>query len=131
MIVSGEEIYVPAYSSIKSIEEKGELKLSINLSVRNTDPAHSIVLSYVDFYNSKGDIAKKFIDKPVKINPMATLDYHITQSDPIGGSGANFYLKWVADTSVNEPVVEAIMLGSSGTQGYSWTSPGLVVKYVK
>ena len=59
------------------------------------------------------------------------MDFHITQSDTIGGSGANFYLEWVADTTVTEPVVEAIMLGSSGTQGYSWTSEGLVVKSVE
>ena len=127
-IVSGQDVYVPAYSSIRSLEGKGELKLSINLSVRNTDPDHSIILSYVDFYNTLGKRSKQFLNQPVQIGPMATLDFHITQSDTIGGSGANFYLEWIADTTVYEPVIEAIMLGSAGTQGYSWTSSGLVVR---
>lgn len=130
-VVSGQEIYVPAYSNIKSFDGKGVIKLSINLSVRNTDPDNAIVLSYVDFYNTKGAKSKQFIQQPLKIGPMATADFHITQADTIGGSGANFYLKWVADTQVNEPVVEAIMLGSLGTQGYSWSSKGLVVSHVE
>lgn len=45
-----------------------------------------------------------------------------------GSMGANFYLEWVADTTVNEPIVEAIMLGAYGTQGYSWNSQGIVAK---
>ena len=130
-VVSGGEVYVPAYSNIKSFDGKSMLNLSINLSIRNTDPDHAIVLSYVDFYDTKGKISKKYIDQPISVGPMATIDFHITQSDPIGGSGANFYIKWIADTEVNEPVIEAIMLGSSGTQGYSWSSKGLVVKQIK
>ena len=60
-VVSGQEIYVPAYFNIKSFDGKGIIKLSINLSVRNTDPDDAIVLSYVDFYNTKGAKSKKFI----------------------------------------------------------------------
>lgn len=129
-VVTGQEVYVPAYSDIKSFDGKGAFKLSINLSVRNTDPDHSIIVEYLDFYNSAGHKSKAFLQKPLMLNPMATKDFHITQSDTIGGSGANFYLKWVADTSVNEPVIEAIMIGSSGTLGFSWKSNGLTVKTV-
>jgi len=130
-IVEGQEIYVPAYSSIKSVDGSKDILLSVNLSVRNTDPSNSIILSYVDFYNTQGQISKKFLSRPTKIGPMATKYFHISQSDTIGGIGANFYLEWLADTAVNEPVVEAIMIGSSGTQGYSWSSDGLVVKRVE
>ena len=128
IVATGQEIYVPAYSNIKSVEGKGNIPLSINLSVRNTDPDHSIILSYVDFYNTSGHMSKRFLSSPRQIGPMATTSFHIAQSDTIGGIGANFYLKWISDTLVNEPVVEAIMIGSSGNQGYSWISKGLVVK---
>ena len=128
-VVKGQEIYVPAYSSIKSPVRKNDILLSINLSIRNTDPLNSIYLSYVDFYNTSGKITKRFLKNPIKIDPMATESFHISQSDTIGGHGANFYLEWVADTTVNEPIVEAIMIGSyESHQGYSWTCPGRVVK---
>jgi hypothetical protein len=131
LVVDGQEIYVPAYSSIKSVDGKSDLLLSVNLSVRNTDPFNPIFLSYVDFYNTAGAISKRFLDSPITIGPMATKYFHIAQEDTIGGIGANFYLEWVADTTVNEPVVEAIMMASSGTQGYSWSTHGLVVKQAK
>ena len=130
-VVDGQEIYVPAYSNIKSVDGRSDILLSVNLSIRNTDPFNPIFLSYVDFYNTTGAISKRFLKDPVKIGPMATKYFHIAQADTIGGIGANFYLEWVADTTVNEPVVEAIMIGSSGTQGYSWSSQGLVVKQVE
>ena len=63
------------------------------------------------------------------IKPMATTDFYLSKSDSFGGSGANFYIKWLADTLVNEPVVEAIMLGTA-PHGYSIVSPGRVVKNV-
>lgn len=131
LVAAGQEIYVPAYSNIKSVDGKSNILLSINLSIRNTDPDNAIFLSYVDYYNTAGAMSKRFLEAPLKIGPMATKSFHIAQSDTIGGIGANFYLKWVADTNVNEPVVEAIMVGSSGTQGYSWSSQGLVVKRVE
>lgn len=129
--VDGQEIYVPAYSNIKSVDGKSDIMLSINLSVRNTDPDHPIFLSYVDFYNTAGKKSKSFLEEPIEIDPMATVNFHVAQSDTTGGIGANFYLKWISDTTVHEPVVEAIMLGSSGTQGFTWSSQGLVVKQAK
>ena len=128
LVVDGQEIYVPAYSNIKSPDGRSDILLSVNLSIRNTDPFNPIFLSYVDFYNTTGAISKRFLEDRLKIDPMATKYFHIAQADTIGGIGANFYLEWVADTTVNEPVVEAIMIGSYGTQGYSWSSKGLVVK---
>ena len=126
--VAGQEIYVPAYSNIKSFDGKSKINISVNLSVRNTDVNRPIVIQYLDYYNSSGMKSKAFLDSPVRLKPMATLDFHITQADTIGGSGANFYLKWSADTIVHEPIVEAIMVGSSGTLGFSWSSKGHVVK---
>ncbi len=128
-IMAGQEIYVPAYASLQSYENKKELKFSITLSIRNTDPVHSIIITLIDFYNSEGNKFKPFIGEPLTIKPMATNDFYLSKSANFGGSGANFYVKWVADTLVNEPVIEAIMLGAA-PHGYSIVSPGRVVKNV-
>ncbi len=128
-VMAGQEIYIPAYSSLKPFEDQKEIDFSIILSIRNTDPTKSIVVSSIDFYNSEGDNSRKFISEPLTINPMATTEFTVSRLDKFGGSGANFYVKWISDTPVNEPVVEAIILGAS-PHCYSWVSPGRVVKNV-
>lgn len=123
----GQEIYVPVYSTLKAFDPDKEIDLAITLSVRNTDPKHPILVQSVDFYRSDGDRFKRFISSPLEIRPMATKEFNIPRTDEFGGSGANFYIVWVSDTLVTEPIVEAIMLGAA-TQGYSWVSSGKVVK---
>ncbi|SNT17868.1 Protein of unknown function [Ekhidna lutea] len=128
-IMAGQEIYVPAYASLKSYEGEKEFNFSVTLSIRNTDPGHSIIISSIDFYNSEGAKFQPFIQEPLIIKPMATNDFYLSKSESFGGSGANFYVEWVADTLVNEPVIEAIMLGAA-PHGYSIVSPGRVVKNI-
>ncbi len=48
--------------------------------------------------------------------------------DRRGGSGAKFIVEWVAQTSVSEPIVEAIMISTAFQQGISFVSPGKVIK---
>lgn len=122
----GQEIYIPAYSTLKSGDNE-EIDFSITLSVRNTDPNNTIIVKSVDFYRSDGERFKRFIRDPLTIRPMATEDFIVSRADKFGGSGANFYVVWVSDTLVTEPVVEAIMLGR-GLHAYSWVSSGKVVK---
>ncbi|MEM9328847.1 MAG: DUF3124 domain-containing protein [Bacteroidota bacterium] len=124
----GEEIYVPVYSQLQGPEGRRNLRFSINLSIRNTDPEDSLRLQYIDFYDTNGNIVRKFGDGPIDLGPMATKQVHIKQSDPIGGVGANFYLQWTSPKPINEPIVEAVMLGGEGTMGYSWLTKGQVVK---
>lgn len=123
----GQEIYVPAYSTLKSIKGAKGIELSITLSIRNTDPQHKITVNSVDFYNSSGEKYRRFITEPIVIRPMETIEFYVPELDKFGGSGANFYVVWVSDVLVNEPIVEAIMLGPA-PHGYSLVSPGRVVK---
>ncbi len=124
----GQEIYVPVYSELQGIEGRHKLSFAINLSIRNTDPNNSITIEYIDYYDTNGEVVRKFGDGPIELGPMATKQVHIRRSDPIGGVGANFYIRWTADMQVHEPIVEAVMLGGEGTQGYSWLTRGHVVK---
>ena len=127
-VAFGQEIYVPVYSELQGPEGRRKLNFSINLSIRNTDPEQTISIDYIDFYDTEGQVVKKFGDGPIPLGPMATRQVHIRQSDPAGGVGANFYLQWSASSAVNEPIVEAVMISSEGTQGFSWLSQGRVVK---
>lgn len=130
-IVRGEKVYVPVNSNLKYLDGRSRINLSISLNIRNTDPNNSLIISYVDYYNSEGKLSKKFLQNPVKLKPMATVDYYIAQQDTIGGSGANFFVEWVSDTTIFEPVIEALMVGALGNQAFSWKSEGIVVASTK
>ncbi len=44
-----------------------------------------------------------------------------------GGSGANFIVRWEADSPVSPPVTEGIMISTASQLGISFTSPGQVI----
>jgi hypothetical protein len=98
------------------------------LSIRNIDPKHQIRITLVDYYETQGKRLKKYIDKPVILNPLQSLRYVIPERDKSGGSGANFMVEWKSDKMVNPPIVESVMIGTQTQQGISFTSRGRVVR---
>lgn len=122
-------VYVPAYSSIYHSDLKWEYNLSITLSIHNVDLENTIVITAIDYYNTSGKLIHKYIkDKNLKIKPFETYNLGIKETDTRGGVGANFIVKWYSTSKVNRPVIETIMIGTSGQQGVSFTSRGVPVK---
>jgi len=124
----GQTVYVPIYSHIYSGDRERPFLLTAILSVRNTDPIHSVTISTIDYYSSDGKLIKKHIDRPVELKPLASARYIVPESDSSGGSGANFIVKWKADSDVNNVIVEGIMIGTKMQQGISFVSRGQVIK---
>ena len=50
------------------------------------------------------------------------------QLDTRGGSGANFLVKWVAETAVSAPIIEAIMAGTMGNYSFAFARPGQAIQ---
>lgn len=125
-IVTGQVIFVPAYSEV-FYNNQNTLDLTITLTIHNTDLEYPIIIKSVHYYDTDGNLVHKYIDQPLQLAPMATHSIVIAGDDKHGGVGANFIVKWVAETGVYEPVVEAIMVSTSGQQGISFMSPGRVV----
>jgi len=123
----GETIYVPAYSHIYSGDRESPFLLTVTLSIRNIDPKHPIKITIVDYYETQGQLLKKFLDKPVTLRPLESIRYVIPRSDKAGGSGANFIVEWKSDKSVNPPIVESVMIGTQSRQGVSFTSRGRAI----
>lgn len=123
----GQAIYVPAYSHIYSGDREKQFLLTVTLSIRNIDPKHQIIITAVDYYESRGKLLKKYLDKPITLYPLESLRYIVPQSDETGGSGANFMVEWKSDKFVNPPIVESIMIGTQSQQGISFTSRGRVI----
>ncbi len=124
----GQLVYVPIYSHVYYGDRERTILLTGILSVRNTDPGQAITLLQVDYYDSEGKLLRKYLTQPVTLGPLGSTRFIIKTSDTTGGSGANFLVRWKAETSVNEPILEGVMIGASGQQGISFTSRGVAIK---
>jgi hypothetical protein len=123
-VVASGSVYVPVYSHIYYRDEHRFVNLAITLSVRNTDADQSIAVRSVRYYDTAGKLVRTYVSEPARLGPMATREFIVEEEDSSGGSGANFVVDWSAAQAVSEPVVEAVMIGTSGAQGISFTSEG-------
>ena len=124
----GQLVYVPVYSHVYYGDLEKKFLLSGTVSIRNTDPNHAITIMLADYYDSDGKVIKSYVPKPLTLNPMASTRFVVKESDTKGGSGANFLVQWRAETEVNEPIMEGVMIGAAGQQGISFTSRGKALR---
>jgi hypothetical protein len=124
----GQTIYVPSYSHVYHTDRERPYYLTATLCIRNADPALPINIVSVEYFDSDGNLLKSYVDKTVTIAPMASTYYSVKESDKAGGLGAKFLVKWVSDSMANEPIVECVMIGTSGQQGISFLSTGRVIR---
>lgn len=127
ILSKGQTLYVPAYSHIYAGNRELPVLLTVTLSIRNIDSKHSITITSIDYYGTKGELLKKYLDQDVVLGPFESTRYIIPQKDKSGGSGANFLVVWKSEKSVNPPLVESVMIGAEGQQGISFTSRGQII----
>jgi hypothetical protein len=118
----GQMLYVPVYSHIYAGNRELPLLLTVTLSVRNVDSKYPITVTSVDYYGTKGEILKKYIEQKLMLGPLESTHYIVPQKEKEGGAGANFIVTWKAEKPVNPPLVEAVMIGAGGQHGISFTS---------
>lgn len=124
----GQTVYVPVYSNIFSAPRKLPFNLATILSIRNTDMTHSINITMADYYDSKGKLVRKYLQKPLILAPLESTDIYIPEEDTTGGTGANFIVKWNAQKNVNAPIIESVMVGMKSGQGISFASQGQEIR---
>ena len=126
-IAREQTVYVPVYSHIFSSGGKPFL-VEATLSIRNTDLDAPITLTSVRYYSSKGILIDDYLKKPLRLEPLESTEFLVKKQDTRGGVGANFIVEWVAETDVNEPIVEAIMVGISQSYSISFSSSGRALR---
>lgn len=122
-VTEGRTVYVPVYSHIYSAGGQPNL-LEATLSIRNSDPDRSILIQSVRYYDSKGQLVEDYLKSSVDLGPLETTSFLIKKRDVRGGSGANFIVVWNAVEPVYEPIIEAVMIGTTDKHGVSFVSPG-------
>ena len=128
-VTSGQTIYVPAYSEMFIMRDR-TLDLAVTLAIHNTDFEHPIILTSVRYYDTQGQLLREYLDEPRQLGPLASTDFFVDANEQSGGLGTNFIVEWVAEQPVFEPIVEAIMLNTSSSQGISLTTPGRVINQI-
>jgi len=123
----GQTLYVPIYSNILVSEGATPTEMAATMAIRNTDIEHEIFVTEVTYYDTAGELIETYLDGIYGLGPMASAFILINVADKRGGLGANFVVTWRAETAVSDPVVEAIMVGASGTKGFSFTSHARVI----
>jgi hypothetical protein len=126
-MVAGQTIYVPAYPSILTSDRANAFDLAVTLSLRNTDPERSIVVASARYYDRDGKMIRDYLKKPLRLGPMASTEFFVAEHHSTGEVSASFLVEWVAESRVNAPLVESVMVGTAGTQGVSFTSRGRVL----
>ncbi|MBW2416998.1 MAG: DUF3124 domain-containing protein [Deltaproteobacteria bacterium] len=118
----GQTVYAAAYSHVLMGEGQHQSSVTATLIIRNTDLANAIVLTTVDYRDSKGEHLRHDVEKPTVIGPLASLEFVVKDSDKSGGHSPSFIIRWEANTTVNAPVVETLMIGDRGISfiGRAW-----------
>jgi hypothetical protein len=125
VVSKGQTVYVPVYSNIYSSPKKVPIHLANILSIRNTDMAHGIRITAVDYYDTKGTLVKKHYAEAVTMAPLESAHIYLSNRADEGGLGANFIVKWEAAKEVNAPIIECVMAGS---EGRAFVTSGRVIK---
>lgn len=120
--------YLSVYSQIYNYTEHQLQDLTVTVSMRNTNRADTIYLNNVEYYSTSGKLIRKYIDRPVFLAPLETLEIIIEESDKQGGSGANFLFDWTVKEGTPEPFFEGVMISMTGAQGLSFVTEGRRVK---
>jgi hypothetical protein len=124
--VTSQVIYVPSYSRVFTQEGRSE-PLASTLVVYNISVQSEIKVERVEYYDRAGQLLETLINEPVQLMPFGSMNALVPIGSVGDGIGANFIVTWSAEVPVLPPIVEAIMVGGSGTQGISFTSRGQVL----
>lgn len=127
-IQAGQTIFVPAYSEIHYDTNDKRFDLAVTLMIHNTDLEAPIIVTSVRYYSKDGILLREYLPEPLRLVPLASADFFVGEGEQRGGIGTNFIVEWVAESTVSTPVVEAVMLSTSNTQGISFISRGQVIR---
>ncbi len=124
---TGQKVYVPVYSAIGFVSQQ-TFDVAVTLSFRNLDAATPITITSSAYYDTAGKQIADLLEGPRTLAPFGSTQILIKQADFSGDVGANVVVEWSAEKPVAPPLLEAVMVGSRGTQAFAFTSRGIVLE---
>ncbi|MEQ8524227.1 DUF3124 domain-containing protein [Gracilimonas sp.] len=123
-----QKVYIPIYSDIYVFSGSKRFPLTATLSIRNTSLTDTMYVGAVDYYDSVGNMTKEYLDEPIYLSPLASVEFVVRSDENVGGAGANFIVDWGATSRTKNPVIQAVMIGESNQQGISFVTNGIVIE---
>jgi len=120
--------FISVYAQIYVRSLNDQTGLTSTISIHNPNIKDQIYIDKAVCYNTHGEAIRTYFDQPVYVNPMETLQIVIDGLDNEGGTGANFVFDWRIKSTLNEPIMEAIMITTSSNQGISFVTNGKKIK---
>ena len=117
--------YLSVYSEIYQLSEQKTYNLTATVSMRNISSTDSVFILHADYYDTQGKLIRTYLNHPVYVQPLETIEIVIDESDQSGGTGANFIVEWAMPSQGHEPLLEAVMISTTGQQGLSFTTQGV------
>lgn len=121
------KFYVPVYSHVY-ISENKYVRLSITISIRNSDSTKDLYLESIDYYNTEGKLVKQYLSQPHILKPMSSIDYVVNLEDMSGGNGAKFLINTASKNKTSTPLVQAIMINTLGNSNLSFLTQGQIIE---
>ncbi|ARN79386.1 hypothetical protein BST97_05490 [Nonlabens spongiae] len=119
--------YLPIYSHIYHVHDERTFDLTATASIRNISPSDTLYIISADYYDTSGKMLREYVQDPIYVKPMETLEIIIEEKDYDGGSGANFLFEYAQKDGSSAPLFEAVMISTQGQQGLSFTTRGVPV----
>ncbi|MEP2935185.1 MAG: DUF3124 domain-containing protein [Gilvibacter sp.] len=120
--------FLSIYSQIFMRNERDQTDLTATVSIHNPNLESRIYIDKAVYYNTAGIPIRTYFNKTIFIEPMETVQIVIDGIDREGGTGANFIFDWQKNPELNEPIIEAVMISTSGQQGISFVTAGKRIK---
>jgi len=124
----GQTVYATAYSYVRMGAGEHKFPVTAMLVVRNLDTASAIVVTTVDYRDSKGGHLHHYVEEPVVVGPLASAEFFVKESEMSGGHTPSFIVRWEANSKVNAPVVETLMISGRGGQGISFVGRAWIIE---
>ena len=121
------DVYIPVYSDIYYLDGTRRFPLTTTLSLRNASLTDPLYVLEIDYFDSAGNLLRNYIDRTLLLHPMESVEFVVEEKEKRGGTGANFLVRWGAIKKTVPPVIQAVMIGTEGQQGLSFTTEGLVI----
>ena len=121
------QTYLPVYSHIYHRFDNRTFNLTVTVSIRNLSISDSIYILNADYFNTEGVRIRQYLQNPMFLKPLETVEIIIEEEDEEGGSGANFIFNWASKNEKNPPLFEAVMISTYGQQGISFSTRGVQI----
>ncbi len=117
--------YLSVYSDIYDMTDRTKHLLTATASIRNMSSTDTMFIQKADYYDTEGKLIRSYLHNTIFVKPLETLEIVIYRTDQSGGSGANFIFDWATRNKTVEPLFEAVMIWTTGTQGISFVTRGV------